>query len=337
MSAPTPRELGRLAGRISPIWPVTVLMFAVSPLIAGGSLSSGALRSMIPFAALLAISSAGQSMVMQQRGLDLSVPGAVTLAAMVVTHYARGEDARLPVAIALACLACVAGGIVLALAVTVLRLTALVASLGMNSVYLGAALYLTHGVATEQAPPGLSRFSLGTVAGVSHIAIVAVVLVVIGAFVSGRTVLGRRFLLTAQSPAAARVAGIRVRSYLSWTFVAASVCYATTGIFLAGFLQTPGLSVGSDYLLSTVAAVVLGGMSVGRRGNVILSTAAGALFLTQLEQVVLGTSTTPSVQYLVEGAIIAVAMLAPMLRLAWHRTRTQRVEPPTPVMEGTPR
>jgi len=332
----TVRRWSQRLPHISPIWPVMVLLFLVSPLLAAGSADTSALRSMIPFAALLAIASVGQSIVMRQRGLDLSVPGCVTLAAMVVTEYCGGHGSRLFVGILLAYLACILGGVVIALAVTLLRLTPLVATLGMNSVYIGVALYITGGVSTEQSPANLSNFALGSTAGISNIAIVAVVLIAVGGFLVGRTVAGRRFALLAENPAASRVAGIRVRSYLSWTFVAASGCYATTGILLAGFLQTPDLTVGTNYLLSTVAAVVLGGMSLGGRGNLVLSTAAGALFLTQLNQVVLGTSTSPSTQYIVQGAVIAVAMLVPTLRLP---QRLRRASPPssptTPILERT--
>ena len=61
--------------RFSAIWVATALLFAVSPLLAPGSDSRSALLSMLPFAAILAIAAIGQTLVIQQRGLDLSVAG----------------------------------------------------------------------------------------------------------------------------------------------------------------------------------------------------------------------------------------------------------------------
>ena len=61
----------------------TAVLFAASPIIAPGSLSNAAIFSMLPFAAILAIVAVGQTMVVQQRGLDLSVPGAISLAAVL--------------------------------------------------------------------------------------------------------------------------------------------------------------------------------------------------------------------------------------------------------------
>jgi ribose transport system permease protein len=65
--------IARIRGRTLPpflsIWLATALLFAVSPLLATGSVSSTALLSMLPFAAILAIASIGQTLVIQ-RGLD---------------------------------------------------------------------------------------------------------------------------------------------------------------------------------------------------------------------------------------------------------------------------
>ena len=65
--------------RYSAIWVATALLFAISPLLASNSLTSSALLSMLPFASMLAIAAIGQTLVIQQRGLDLTVPGMILL------------------------------------------------------------------------------------------------------------------------------------------------------------------------------------------------------------------------------------------------------------------
>ena len=118
--------------------------------------------------------------------------------------------------------------------------------------------------------------------------LIAVGVLLVVTFVIRKTVLGRRFVAVGASPAAARAAGIPVRAYELGTYIVAALAYGGAGILIAGFLRTPGIATGNDYLLPTIAAVVLGGTSLaGGRGSVI-ATAGGALFLTQLEQVVLG-------------------------------------------------
>ncbi len=74
----------RNPSRFSAIWIATALLFALSPLLAAGSVGETALLSMLPFAAILAIAAVGQTLVVQQGGLDLSVPGTISLAAALM-------------------------------------------------------------------------------------------------------------------------------------------------------------------------------------------------------------------------------------------------------------
>src|SRR3989454_4584484 len=124
--------------RYSAIWVATALLFAVSPLLASGSVSQSALLSVLPFAAILAIAAIGQTLVVQQRGFDLSVAGMITLTTIIVTRFAQGSDARLWGALALVAVACVASGLVSGLAITWLGVTPLVATLGVNALLTGA-------------------------------------------------------------------------------------------------------------------------------------------------------------------------------------------------------
>src|SRR5262249_40096244 len=86
--------------RFLAIWPVTAALFAISPLLAPGSLSSTSLLTVLPFAGVLAIAAIGETLVIQQGGLDLSVPGGISLGAVVVSTYASGSNIGLWVIIA---------------------------------------------------------------------------------------------------------------------------------------------------------------------------------------------------------------------------------------------
>src|SRR3712207_9446443 len=50
---------------------------------------------MLPFAAVLAVAAVGQTLVVQQGGFDLSVPGAISLAVVITTHQPNGDDSKL--------------------------------------------------------------------------------------------------------------------------------------------------------------------------------------------------------------------------------------------------
>lgn len=318
-----------------PIWPATALLFLLSPLLAPGSLAQTALVGMIPFAAILAIAGIGQTLVVQQRGLDLSVPGMISLTTILVTKIPKGDDGTLVLAIGLVIVACVAAGLISGLAVTRFGVTPLIATLGVNALLVGAVLQLTSGTSSDSAPPALDAFAFGKTLGVPNPVYVAILAVLAVGFVVRSTVAGRRFVAAGANPVAAYAAGIPVRTYQVLAYVVASLSAGLAGILLAGFLKTPGLLAGDTYLLPSIAAVVLGGTSLAGGNGSVIATAVGALFLIQLQQVVLGMGAPASMQLIIQGLIIAVGMAARNIR--W-RHLLHRSQPPGPPARppGTP-
>jgi ribose transport system permease protein len=108
-----------------------------------------------------------------------------------------------------------------------------------------------------------------------------------------------------------------VRGYRLATYSIAAICYGVAGGLVAGYLQTPGLSAGNDYLLPSIAAVVLGGTSLAGGSGSVLATAIGALFLTQLQQVVFGAGAPTSVQLLIQSIAIGLGMA--LRSVPWRR------------------
>ncbi len=326
-SDPRPRQLARAAlsrlrpGPLTAIWYVTALLFVVSPLLASGTLGSQSLNSMLPFCGIMALAALGQMLVIQQGGLDLSVPGMMTMAAVIVTQYPHSANGRLAVGILIAVGVAAAVGLINGLVVTVLGITPFVATLAMNALLLGAANQYSQQFSTRSAP-SLISFCAGKTAGIPNLALIALGVVLICAALARGTVVGRRAEAVGASPAAARAAGLRVRQHQLSAYLFASVAYAVAGVLLAGFVQTPDLQLGAPYQLSSIAAVVLGGTALGGGRASIVATAVGALFLSQLNQVVLAMGAASSTQYLVQGAIIGVGMGMRGVRWKWLRART---------------
>ncbi|MCU1617129.1 MAG: inner-rane translocator [Frankiales bacterium] len=316
--------LGRLRNPYAAIWPATVLLFAVSPLIAPGSLRATSLQSTIPFAALLGIVAIGQTLVIQQRGLDLSAPGAVSLAAILVTRIPGAHSGSLALGVLVAIAACVAAGLLSGLAVTILGITPLVATLAVNALLLGTILQITSGSSTTTAQPGLTDFASHRVVGFAAIVWIALFLAIVVGAVNRSTVVGRRFTMIGTSPSAARAAGYAVKRYELLTYCAAGLFYALAGVLLAGYLHTPGLSAGNNYLLSSIAAVVLGGTSLAGGAGSAIGTLGGALFLTQLQQDVFGAGAPTSVQLIIQATAIGVGMA--IRTVPWRRLFSRNTE-----------
>ncbi len=289
------------------IWAALAALVITCAIFASSTLTSTALLSMLPFAAILAIASIGQCLTIQQGGLDFSVIGSISLAAAIVAGHPSGHDSELLSAILMALGAVSIAGLLNGIAISVLRITPIIATLAVNALLLGAVQSYTKGI-PRQATSNISDFAVGKFLGVPNTVWIAAVFVAVASLILSRTVVGRRAVAIGANPETARAAGLRVSHYVIGTYVTAALCYGVAGIVLAGYLQTPGIEAGKPYLFSTITAVVLGGTALGGGRGRIVGTAAAALFLGQLESFLSSIGAPPSVSLLVQAAAIAIAV-----------------------------
>jgi ribose/xylose/arabinose/galactoside ABC-type transport system permease subunit len=318
-------------GRKKPLSRLLIAAIATAALIVGGGIiapstvSISALQLMLPFFAVLAVASIGQHLVIQQRGLDLSVAGIMSFSAVIVSAL-PGSEAGVPETLAFVALALAMGfgvGAVNGALVALLRVNSLVATIGMNSLMLGITMYVTSGF-SQQAPPPLNKFGLGKFLEVPLTIYVMLVIAAIAIFVLEKTTVGRRFIATSVNPDAALTVGIPLDGYRVATYALAGFCYAAAGVLLAGYVLSPTVFSGMPYLLATVAAVVVGGNPIGGglRGSVT-ATIIGALFLTYLGQLVLAVGFETSAQNIVQAIIIVASVglveVGRRIRFEWIR------------------
>ncbi|HUT51364.1 MAG TPA: ABC transporter permease [Alphaproteobacteria bacterium] len=288
----------------------TVVLFVAGGLIAPSTVSAGALQLMLPFFAVLAIASIGQHLVIQQRGLDLSVAGIMSFSAVIVSALPTAQ-AGVGATLAYVALALAMGlgvGALNGILVAKLRVNSLVTTIGMNSLMLGITMYVTRGF-SQQVPPPLNKFGVGKVLEVPLTVYVVIVVAAIAIFLLEKTTVGRRFIATSVNPDAAIAVGIPLDGYRVATYTLAGFCYAAAGVLLAGYVLSPTVFSGLPYLLATVAAVVVGGNPIGGglRGSVA-ATIVGALFLTYLGQLVLAVGFETSAQNIVQAVIIIASV-----------------------------
>jgi len=304
----------------------TLALFAASLLFAPSSLSRGTLLTMLPFAAALAIASLGQTLVVMQGGIDLSVAGGLSLYVVILTKYPAGDNTRLLPAIGIAFLAAIAAGWLNGFLVGRMRLNPIVATLGTNALLFGAVLWYTAGIPTTTTAR-LARVGGGLWLGIPAPVCFAVAATAVVTAVVKLTPPGRRFEGVGANETAARTAGLQVKRHQASAYVWAQLLYCLAAVVHAGIVNQPTAYEGNNYLLPTVAAVVLGGTSLlGGRGNLV-ATAIAALFLSQLDQFVLALGVTYATRTLVQAAALAVgvALYSVKWRALARRLRGRRV------------
>ncbi len=297
----------RLSRGLMTVLVACLALFVASAVFAPTSVTRGPLLGMLPFAAVLAIVALGQTLVIQQGGIDLSVPGSISLVVVICTHNAAGQDGRLLGAVLVALGAVIIAGIVNGLLIGLLSLNPIVATLGTNALLYSAVFGVSQGI-PRTTTPLLAKIAGGLTFGIPRSVLFAIAVTIITTVMVKLTVAGRRFEAVGANPLAATTSGLRIHLHRVGAYLWAQLHYWLGGVLLAGIVTQPTAFQGNSYLLPSVAAVVLGGTSLlGGRGNLV-ATVLAALFLSQLEQFVLALGVTFAVRTLVEAGALVVGV-----------------------------
>ncbi|MFN0114037.1 MAG: ABC transporter permease [Paracoccaceae bacterium] len=291
----------------------TVALVLLCLAFAPSSIAYGALSGSLPFAAILAIVGLGQMLVVQQGGFDLSVPGGVSLAVVIASHYPEGNDAQLLPAIFLAFGCAIAAGVLNGILVGVLRLNAIVATIGMNALLYGGVFAVSGGV-PRITTDLLASIAGGEMFGIGNAVWFALLILAVVWFMMKTTVVGRRFEAIGANPRAALAIGLPIRTYQLAAYVIAQLHYCVAGILIAGITTQPTAFQGDSLLLPSVAVVVLGGTSLlGGRGFPV-PTVIAAFFLNQLSQFALSVGLPYSAQTIIQAFALGFGIAAYSLR-----------------------
>ncbi|MCC7321748.1 MAG: ABC transporter permease [Rubellimicrobium sp.] len=246
------------------------LVFAVTVLATAGASSIGLAQAALTFGAFAIIVGIGQMFVITlgAGNIDLAVPATMTLAATVALKFMNEGNGLILPGLAVALLIGGAiGGANYAL-IKALRIPPIIATLAMSFVVQSAAIATNRGIRIKP-PPALAGFSTGLTLGIPNVAWVTLGLSVLAWLLLNRTVYGRWIAAIGQSQPAARMAGIPVDGVRLATYVLCAVLAALAGFVLASFSGGAALNMGQEYLLMSIAVVVIGGTAVaGGDGNV---------------------------------------------------------------------
>jgi ribose transport system permease protein len=299
-----------VASRYMPVYLAIGLLVVVARIWAPATLGSVPLRAIAPLAAVLAITALGQMLVIMTGGIDLSVPGTMSLAAVIMVGVGRQSDERVATAILIAIGAAAFVGLINGILIGGLKLNPLIVTLAVGQIATGAVFrYGSRFPVQNPVPVGWSDWVTTRILGVSAIFWLGLGLTIALSLGLRYTVVGRRFQAVGANPVASHVVGVRVSLNQILAYVVAAVFYAAAGLALAGQIRRPGAFVGTEYLLAPIAAVVIGGASLAGGQASALSTFAAAIFLTGLSLMmrIMGLST--SLQFVVFGLVIIGGML----------------------------
>jgi ribose transport system permease protein len=287
------------------------LVFVAAIAFTGGYGAGGMITAALSLSLFMVIVGVGQMFVITlgPGNVDLSLPANIGLASAVAMKVMDGSNAMIPVGIAAALGSGIAIGAVNYLFIWALRIPPIIATLSASFIIQSVDISYGRGLQIKP-PPAFADFTNIQIAGIPILAIGTVLFTIVMGIVLHRMVYGRSVLAIGQNIRAAWLAGIPVGRVRFVTYVLSGGLGGLNGALLAGYFRGASVDIGNEYLLASIAVVVIGGTSVaGGKANVPGLWGA-ALFLVMLLTMLNTFGVSAGIRLVVTGLVIISVIIA---------------------------
>lgn len=247
----------------------------------------------------------GQSLVVLSSGIDLSVGGVMSLCVGLAATHLDGGVGHVLAWVAVILLVGVAAGAANGVLIVRGRVAPILVTLATLSIDDGLALKVLPSPGGHPSP-GLTRVLADPEVPVG---LVWVAVAVAGLLLMRRTGFGMRLYAVGSDEGAARASGVPVGRVKIITYALSGLCGAVAGLFYTATTTSGDANAGTPYVLTSIAAVVIGGIAFrGGRGSA-LGAVAGAFALTLVVNVLFFLGINPLYQSFFQGLFLVVAVL----------------------------
>ncbi len=251
----------------------------------------------------------GQGICVISGGIDLSVSNVVTLSSVVAAGCVKagwGDGA----AIAVALLASVMVGVINATGVTFLRIPPIIMTLAMLSLLEGGLLIATDGTPPSGCGEVIKWLCKGKPLGVPNAVFVWIIFLVLALLLMNKSKFGRHIYAIGTNEAAAKLNGVKVFATKYMVYCLSSLCAGIGGLLILGNMGSTYLTIGQQYQLMSIAAVVIGGISIlGGKGK-FTGIIAGTMLMILLRDILNVVKMSNAGREIFQGVLILAVLLA---------------------------
>jgi len=288
-----------------------LVVWLAAILFTGGYGAGGMLTAALSLAVFTVVVGIGQMFVITlgPGNVDLSLPANIGLASAVAMKVMGGNDSMIAVGL----IAAVASGMAVGAfnygLIRLLRIPPIIATLSSSFIVLSIDIAYGRGLQIKP-PPAFAAFTNIQILGVPILAIAGILFAIVAGIALQRMIYGRSVLAIGQNMRAAWLAGIPVERIRFITYTLSGALAGINGALLAGYFRGASVDIGNEYLLSSIAVVVIGGTSVaGGKANVPGIWGA-SLFLVLLLTMLNTFGVSAGVRLLLTGLIIVGVITA---------------------------
>jgi rhamnose transport system permease protein len=262
---------------------------------------------------ILAIVALAQTMVIITHGIDLSVSSMIGLVGMMVAFLVK-QNPEMPVVLPV--MVGMALGAVLGtfngLIITYGKVPPIIATLGTLSIYRGLIFYYSQGtwINSFELPASFKTLSKGTPLGLPNMVIIAILVAVIVYFFLNYTRTGRDIFAVGSNPEAAQFAGIRRERITFLVYLISGLLSGLAAVLWISRFESAQTNTALGFELQTVAASVVGGVSISGGVGTVSGVLLGALLLGIIQNSLTLIRISPFWQLAAQGLLILIAVIS---------------------------
>jgi rhamnose transport system permease protein len=303
---------------------ILILVIAVT-LRAPSFLSIDNFEDILLNISILAIVALAQTMVIITHGIDLSVSSMIGLVAMMVAFVVK-QNPEMPVILSVV-LGMALGAILgtfNGLIITFGRVPPIIATLGTLSIYRGLVFFYSQGtwINSFELPANFKLLSKGTPLGLPNMVIIALLVAAIVYYFLNYTRTGRDIFAVGSNPDAARFAGIRKQRITFLVYLLSGLLSGLAAVLWASRFESAQTNTALGFELQTVAASVVGGVSISGGVGTVTGVLLGALLLGIIQNSLTLIRISPFWQLAAQGLLILIAVISDK----WILSRVERTK-----------
>lgn len=291
-----------------PSFIIMALMIIAASMASSKFLTVANLRNVLTQTAVLAAVSVAQCAVLFIGGIDMSVSSVISLSTIFIALFSADSVPGLIAAVIISLAAGAVVGLANGIGVVKFKIPPMIITISTQALVKGFCLILmpSSGGKVNQAFVKLlkTRFGILSVAF-----LLAVLLYVIAYMVLHYTRFGRDIYAIGNGELYARQSGIRVERVTVLVYMTAGVIAAFAGIMLSARISSGNPLVGDSYAMDSVAAAVIGGVSMNGGIGTVVGALCGAVILSLINNIMNSLGISPYYQYIIKGLLLMFSLM----------------------------
>jgi ribose transport system permease protein len=290
------------------IFIAAAVIFVIFGVLNSNFLTLNNLRDIAVSACVNALIGIGLTFVIITGGIDLSVGSIASFVGIVsanlMVNSGVGAVPALLVGLVLGFVAGALNGVL----ITLIKLPPFIATLGTMSVYQGLAYVVTDGQPVYNVPQAFVLMLNSYLAGIPIVVVVVIVVAALAWVLLRRTVFGQNTIATGGSEETAWLSGVRVARVKIMVYGLSGALAALAGLVVVARISAAQSEAGAPYLLTAIAAAVIGGANLMGGEGRIAGTLVGALILGALTNGLVLLNVPSFYEQIVTGLVVVIAV-----------------------------